>query len=84
MATRVLVTTNAPSVRDREVAEHLRLYRIGQDDQITNTLSACAIGESWVQRFLHCHLELKITMSITIDTPRIKETSKETVNKMVR
>ena len=30
----------------REVAEHLRLYRIAQDEQITNTVSGCAIGES--------------------------------------
>ena len=40
-----------------------------------------AIGDSWVQRFLHRHPYLAITISCTIEAARLKETSKQAIDK---
>jgi hypothetical protein len=61
------------------MAEHLRSNQT-QENQLTNMISVCSIGESWVQRFLHRHPELETTISNTIESTRIKETSKEALN----
>jgi DDE superfamily endonuclease len=64
------------------MAEHLHDTRAQRENEITiSLLSPLKFGDSWVQRFLHRHPELETAISCTIESSRIKETSKEAINK---
>ena len=63
----------------REMAQHIERSRY--HDPITGPRFYPAIGNSWVQRFLHRHTELATAICCTIEAARIKETTKEAIDK---
>ena len=63
----------------REMAQQIQKSR--HHDPTTSSPFYPAIGDSWVQRFLHRHPHLATTISCTIEAARLKETSKQAIDK---
>jgi len=65
----------------QEMSKHLHnTHAQWENVDISSLISPLKIGDSWVQHFLHRHPELKTVISCTIESSRLKETSKEAIN----
>ena len=65
----------------RELAEEIRSTRLRSQNSPPNVPARhLAIGDSWVQRFIHRHSELETAFSRTIETARVKEVTKDALD----
>src|SRR6266496_1031100 len=62
----------------QEMSKHLHnTHAQWENVDISSLISPLKIGDSWVQHFLHQHPELETVISCTIESSRLKETSKK-------
>ena len=65
----------------RELAEEIWFNRRGPAGTHNDSNFQVSIGESWVQRFIHRHSELETACSRAIETARIRDVTKEDLNR---
>ena len=64
-----------------ELAEEIQSAQLRNQNHPPNVpMFHCAIGDSWVQRFIHRHSDLETAFSRTIEVARIKEVTKDALD----